>query len=410
MHQFVVEGMADNARACQAAGVTYLPYVEPQHGAGGGLLESLASRACLVVTDRFPCFFLPRMVAAAAATLPARLEQIDGNGLFPLEAADRDFTVAHSFRRYLQKNLRPHLAEVPVPEPLDGLAALGRATVPKEVLRRWNPGIPEVLPVRTRPDPVTYRGGPEQGARTLARFLRERLDRYAADRNHPDEDVASGLSPYLHFGHVGTHQVVADLFAREDWVADDLAAKATGKRHGWWGLSEPTEAFLDELVTWRELGHVFGHRRPGDVDRYDSLPDWARQTLDAHRADPRPYLYDLDDLDAAATHDPVWNAAQRQLVEEGRIHNYLRMLWGKKILHWSPSPQEAFAAMVELNNRYAVDGRDPNSYSGIAWVLGRFDRAWGPERPVFGKVRYMSSRAASRKLRMKRYLERWSSP
>lgn len=407
MHRFVVDGMADNAAACARAGVTCLPYVEPHAGAGKGLLRALAARACLVVTDEFPCFFLPRMVRTAAASLPVRLEQVDGNGMLPLRAADRDFTVAHSFRRFLQKNLRPHLAGVPVPDPLEDLAALGRAAIPPEVPRRWNPGIPETLPVRGTPGPVPYRGGAEAGAQVLARFLADRLDRYGRDRNHPDEDVASGLSPYLHFGHVGAHQVLADVLAREDWVPDDLAPRATGKRHGWWGLSEPAEAFLDELVTWRELGHVFAHRRPGDLDRFDALPDWARTTLDAHREDPRPHLYDFDTFATAATHDPIWNAAQRQLLEEGRIHNTLRMLWGKKILHWSRSPRDALELMIELNNRYAVDGRDPNSYSGISWVLGRFDRAWGPERPVFGKVRYMSSGAAHRKLRMRRYLARW---
>jgi deoxyribodipyrimidine photo-lyase len=142
-------------------------------------------------------------------------------------------------------------------------------------------------------------------------------------------------------------------------------------------------------------------------DGYDALPDWARETLADHAGDPRPYVYSPDDFEAAATHDPLWNAAQRQLVREGRIHGYMRMLWGKKIVHWTARPEDAFDRMIDLNNKYAVDGRDPNSYSGVSWVMGKFDRPWGPERDVFGKVRYMSSESAARKFRLEGYLHRY---
>ena len=137
---------------------------------------------------------------------------------------------------------------------------------------------------------------------------------------------------------------------------------------------------MDQLITWRELGYVFCQHRP-DYAQYGSLPDWARKTLAEHTDDPRPYAYSLDELEQARTHDALWNAAQSQLLREGVIHNYLRMLWGKKILEWSENPRQALERMVLLNDRYALDGRDPNSYSGVFWCLGRFDRAWGPERP-----------------------------
>jgi deoxyribodipyrimidine photo-lyase len=142
----------------------------------------------------------------------------------------------------------------------------------------------------------------------------------------------------------------------------------------------------------------------------DSLPDWALSTLRAHASDPRPVVYDRERLAAARTHDPLWNAAQRQLVEEGRIQNYLRMLWGKKVLEWSATPREAWDTLFELNNRYALDGRDPNSVSGISWTFGRFDRPWGPERPIFGTVRYMSSDNTAKKLSLDAYLRRWGRP
>ena len=164
---------------------------------------------------------------------------------------------------------------------------------------------------------------------------------------------------------------------------------------------------MDEVVTWREVGQGFLWHVP-NADEFDTLPSWALASLELHSADERPILYSVDELERAETHDPIWNAAQRQLVRSGRMHNYLRMLWGKKVLQWSRHPREAFATLLYLNDKYALDGRDPNSVSGVAWVFGRFDRAWGPERPIFGKVRYMTSESTARKLKLKRYLARWA--
>jgi deoxyribodipyrimidine photo-lyase len=195
---------------------------------------------------------------------------------------------------------------------------------------------------------------------------------------------------------------------KEEWSTKMISNKTTGSRSGWWGMSEAAEAFLDELITWRELGYNMCWQQ-NDFDQYESLPNWALQTLSKHSKDKRPYLYTLKVFETAKTHDPLWNAAQSQLVQEGRIHNYLRMLWGKKILHWTKTPREALKVMIELNNKYALDGRDPNSYSGIFWVLGRYDRAWGPERRVFGKVRYMSSKNTARKVRVKAYLNKYAA-
>jgi deoxyribodipyrimidine photo-lyase len=238
--------------------------------------------------------------------------------------------------------------------------------------------------------------------------VQRKLDNYQSDRNQPDIDGTSGLSPYLHFGHISVHAIFDELMRTADWTPDRVAQKPTGSSCGWWGATEAIESFLDELITWRELGFNLCWQRD-DYDQYDSLPDWARRTLADHAGDRRAYVYSLEQFERSRTHDPLWNAAQRQLVREGRIHNYLRMLWGKKILEWSPTPREALTVMIELNNKYALDGRDPNSYSGIFWVLGRYDRAWGPERPIFGKIRYMSSENTARKVSVKRYLERYSA-
>ncbi len=157
------------------------------------------------------------------------------------------------------------------------------------------------------------------------------------------------------------------------------------------------EAFLDELITWREVGYNLTSHRD-DYDQYESLPAWARQSLEKHAGDHRPSLYDLHQLETAQTHDELWNARSATTRREGRMHNYLRMLRGKKVLEWFSTPQQAVETLIHLNNKYAVDGRNPNSYSGIFLVFGRYDRAWGPERPIFGTIRYMSSDNTARKL------------
>jgi deoxyribodipyrimidine photo-lyase len=418
LHAFILEGMKDNLRCFGNSPALYFPFVESKQGEGKGLLEALGSSACVVVGDDCPAFFLPRMIAAAGRVLKVKLEIVDGNGLLPLKAGDRVFTTAFSFRRFLQKNLPEHLAHLPAEDPLAGLSLEALTALPAAIMERWGPAstdalnaVPEflsALPINHQVPAVSTRGGSEPAQKALRSFLREKLHSYPMVRNHPDDDGASGLSPYLHFGHLGVHQVVAEVIDREEWTPERLGVKATGQRAGWWGMSEGAEAFLDQLITWRELGFNMCSRRE-DYDRFESLPDWALKDLLDHAGDTRPYVYSLEAFEAAKTHDSLWNAAQIELLQEGRMHNYLRMLWGKKILEWSPSPQEALAVMIELNNKYALDGRDPNSTTGIFWVLGRYDRPWFPQRPVFGKIRYMSSRSTLRKVRVEEYLQRYSS-
>jgi deoxyribodipyrimidine photo-lyase len=416
LHRFMLDGMADNARILERSNVLHYPYVEMAHGDGKGLLEALAEKSCVVITDDYPAFFVPRMISAAARRLPVRLEVIDSNGILPMRAADKVFTTAYAFRRFLQKNLPSHLTDQPEAHPLKGMKLPMIPSLPREIEQRWpvgsplllegDPGALSSLPIDHDVQVVEERGGPKQAEFVLKAFLENRLSLYPGDRNHPDEEGTSGLSPYLHFGHMSVHQVFDQLVEREEWSSKRLSSKTTGSRGGWWGMSEAAEAFLDELVTWRELGFNRCWQRE-DYDQLESLPEWAMKTLKRHEKDKRPYLYTLEEFEKAKTHDPLWNAAQIQLVQEGRIHNYLRMLWGKKILHWSKTPSEALQVMIDLNNKYALDGRDPNSYSGIFWVLGRYDRAWGPERDVFGKVRYMSSKNTARKVRLKEYLNKY---
>jgi deoxyribodipyrimidine photo-lyase len=419
LHCFVLDGMAENARFANERGVRYLAYVEPHEGAGKGLLRALAESACVVVTDEFPCFFLPRMVASAARQVEVLLETVDSNGLLPLGATDQVAGRARDFRRYLQKELPKYLGDEPQVDPLRGARLAKGPKLSEGKLARWPMATGDLLcgrrdllaglPIDHSVGPAQIRGGQLAAAAAVRRFFRKKFSHYARHRHEPEMDVSSGFSPYLHFGHLSVHEVFARLVEREKWKPEKLSLRATGSRDGWWNMSPTAESFLDQLITWRELGYNFAaHRR--DYDRYEALPSWAEKTLAKHAKDEREYLYCLEEFEMAKTHDPLWNAAETQLRREGKIHGYLRMVWGKKILEWTRTPQEAAKIMIHLNNKYAVDGRNPNSYSGIFWVLGRYDRPWGPERPVFGTIRYMSSKNTARKVSVGGYLQTYGGP
>ena len=415
-HTWVLQGMADNARRYRAAGIAYYPYIERMPDEGKGLVEALAQDAAIVVSDDWPAFFFPNMLRAVGARLAVAFELVDGNGLVPMRAAGRAFPTAYAFRRYLQGRIPVELAQMPAADPLASAGGLA-VDVPGRILDRHPPADAAllaadatalaVLPIDHTVAAVSRRGGEDAARAHLGTFLEERLARYDEDRSAPDREGQSGLSPALHWGHLSAHEIVAAVLAHEGFRPDRAGHVTNGSRTGFWALSPSAEAFLDELITWRELGFNFAAHRD-DIDRYESLPTWAQSTLAAHAEDARPHRYTLEELAAARTHDPLWNAAQRQLRADGIIHNYLRMLWGKKVLEWTSSPQQAANFLIELNNRFAIDGRDPNSYSGIFWCLGRYDRPWGPLRPIFGSVRYMTSENTAKKWPVKQYLARWA--
>jgi deoxyribodipyrimidine photo-lyase len=412
LHRFVIDGMAEHARALAATPVTYLPYVEPSAGDGKGLLATLAQHAVAVVTDDYPVFFLPRMLASAARQVPVQFEAVDSNGLLPMRAAGRCFVTAFSLRAHIHNTLREHIQTWPTEISFDGLPALA---LPADVVTRWPATTIDTLesperllaslPINHSIDALPLRGGEAAAHAALARFVTAAMGTYFVDRNQPSEHGTSRLSPYLHFGHISAHDIFTAVMNAELWTTRKLAALGGGKREGWWGVGPNAEAFLDQLITWRELGFNMCVERPDDYDKYSSLPDWARATLAAHANDTRPVIYTREQFERAETHDEVWNAAQRELTRTGWMHNYLRMLWGKKILEWSRSPEEALDHMTDLMNAYAFDGRDPNSYTGYFWTLGRYDRPWASEREIFGMIRYMSSDSTMKKWRMKPYLK-----
>ena len=233
-----------------------------------------------------------------------------------------------------------------------------------------------------------WQGGTHAGLKRLALFTSKLLPEYETRRNKPETDGTSAMSPYLHYGHVGPQTIA---------LAVDKAAKENPT------LQSAKESYFNELIAWRELSINFVRYNP-KYDSHEAAEDWAKKTIAEHDHDSRDHLYTLEQLEAAETYDELWNAAQIQMVEHGWTHNYMRMYWGKKILEWTPDVETAMKYTVYLNDKYFLDGRDPNGYSGIAWaILGKFDRAWF-ERPIFGKRRYMSGASTGRKFNSKEYI------
>ena len=409
LHRFVLDGMRANAEAAAELGFAYWPWVQRKGGEGHGLLAGLAARAALVVTDDFPAFIVPAQTAALAAATDVAVVTVDANTIVPLSRLGPAVSAAAQLRPRIHRAFgeawehraaaRPRAPEGAAPAPpfepapLHDLDAL-LASLPLDR---------SVAPVADLP------GGAGAARHRLADFVAHRLRGTAEGRSRPAPPAVahqSGLSPYLHFGHIAIAEVAEVVLASTgDWSPAVLDPHAVGRREGFYCRDADVNAFLDEAITWRDIGLHWHWTRAADTASLErALPAWARRTLGAHAGDERPFIYSREEWEAGATHDPLWNAAQRQLVATGTIHNYMRMLWGKKVLEWSRSPEEAYATLEHLNNRYALDGRDPNSYTGILWCFGLFDRPWAPERPVYGTVRYMSSENTAKKFKLGPYL------
>jgi deoxyribodipyrimidine photo-lyase len=230
-------------------------------------------------------------------------------------------------------------------------------------------------------------GGQVEAGKLLKLFLAEYLNGFATDRNEPANQRTSTMSPYLHFGNISPVELA--LAVEKDRTAS----------------SADRESYIEELIVRRELAMNYCNF-VSDYDKYESLPEWARKSLSEHRNDKREFLYTSEQLEQAKTHDPYWNAAQLEMTKTGFMHNYMRMYWGKKILEWMPSPKEAFETTLYLNNKYEMDGRDANSFANIAWIYGLHDRPWGPQRKIFGLIRYMNSAGLERKFDIDRYVKR----
>jgi deoxyribodipyrimidine photo-lyase len=356
-------------------------------GAAGEVLPGLARSlgCCLLVTDFDPLRTKRLWADRVAAALDVPVHEVDAHNVAPCRVVSpKQEYGAYTLRPKIHRLLPAYLDAFPELEP----HPFPPASLPAPV--EWTAAALGLAVDRGAPPVEAPLTGEDAAAAALRQFLDGGLAAYPAARNDPNQDGQSGLSPYLHFGQLAPQRVVLE-------VARARAPEAA------------KEAFLEELIVRRELADNYCLHN-ANYDSVAGFPVWARDTLRAHEADVRPYLYSREDLEHARTHDPLWNAAQVQMVRQGKMHGYLRMYWAKKILEWSLDAGEAMQTAIGLNDRYELDGRDPNGYAGIAWSMGGVhDRPW-PPRPVFGKVRSMTFGGARKKFDVDAFVRRFASP
>lgn len=376
-YAFMLEGLSEVQGALKQRGIHFvLRHVSPEHG-----VLDLARGASCVVVDQGYLRIQHTWYEHVAQRIDCPLLQVESNVLVPTalvsnkeEYAAR--TIRPKIHRLLSEYLRPLAERSPlIPSTRLDIETLHLSSIPEQLAR---------LAIDHSVDQVAgFIGGASQAQARLRDFIEHKLERYADLRNDPSLDYVSHLSPYLHFGQISPLQVA-------------LEVQSAGRG---------ADAFLEELIVRRELSMNMCRYNPS-YDQYERVvPAWARKTLDAHRGDRRAYLYTQEQLESAQTHDEYWNAAQQEMVLTGKMHGYMRMYWGKKIIEWSADPATAFARALYLNDKYELDGRDPNGYTGVAWCFGKHDRPW-QERPIFGTVRYMDAKGLERKFDIKAYVRR----
>jgi deoxyribodipyrimidine photo-lyase len=371
---FMLQGLTGVAASLQERGIRFsVQHTKPPDG-----VIELAQDSCLVVVDRGYVRIEREWRERVAEQIDCPLIQVESNVIVPVEhASPKEEYSAATFRPKIMSQLEyytaPLAARTPQVRALPDLPSLD-ITDTKKILSLLSLD----LPVR---DPH-FRGGTVAAREELKEFIHQKLDAYDSLRNDPTVDYLSHMSPYLHFGQISPLYILLEI----------LKTQSPGK-----------DAYIEQLVVRRELSMNFVHYN-NQYDTLKGLPQWAQKTLQDHRSDMREYIYTLDQLEHARTHDPYWNAAQTEMVKTGKMHGYMRMYWGKKILEWSETPAQAYTRALILNNTYELDGRDANGYTGVAWCFGKHDRPW-KERPIFGKVRYMNDRGLLRKFNAQAYVD-----
>ena len=383
-HTFILEGVEEKQAEFSERGIRYVFYLQRNERDPKNTVARLAKEAALLVTDDYPCFIIPEH-NARIAQLKLPVYAVDANGMVPLSALPKEEYAAYTIRPKIQRLLpdlprkivTPHV-EVQKPAlDVDGPETSVSSDNIADLVSQCD------IDHSVRPSTL-YRGGTKAGRKRLTHFVRAILPHYDKTHNEPSFDGVSRLSPYLHFGFLSIQEVV------------DAVERANAKKPA-------KEAFLEQAIVRRELSFNFTRHNP-HYDSLKSLPDWALKTMRDHADDPRPELMDEQTIERAETYDELWNAAQRELVCTGLLHNYVRMLWGKRVIEWQRSYEMAFELLVHLNNKYALDGRDPNSYAGILWCFGKHDRPWF-DREIFGTLRYMTSQSMAKKFRAKHYIQ-----
>jgi deoxyribodipyrimidine photo-lyase len=385
IHTFMLEGVPDTARDLKPLGVGYAFYLRRNRREANDILYRLSARAAAVITDDYPTF----VAAVHNVSVPEKVDvpyfAVDSSCIVPMNRFEKREWAAYTIRPKITKLLPLYFKSVEMAP----LRRKWNGKVPEWHLEVKRSAIPELVAqceIDHQIKPSTkFRGGAHEAKTRLNIFLEANLRRYARDRNDPVSNATSNLSPYLHFGHISSLEVA--LAAREFASEHKLVA----------------DEFLEELIVRRELAFNFTRFTP-NYTSLDCLPDWARRTLDKHAADIRNPRYSCGQLEAAETYDALWNATQKELLVRGTIHGYYRMYWGKKIIEWARTHQEALDIMLYLHDKYALDGRDPNTYTNVLWCFGLHDRPWS-ERAIFGQIRYMSYDGMRRKTKVDAYIE-----
>lgn len=383
-HAFILEGVPDNAKRAAALGIGYVFYLRRQPSDANDILYRLATDAAALVTDDYPGYLVRDHNRSVPKKVGIPYYAVDASCIVPMAHLGKQEYAAYTIRPKINRVLQEHL------KPVQPIRAKKRwdGRLPSFHTEVTDENIPALLASseidHSVGPSVEFRGGRREAKRRLRHFLAHSLKRYARLSGEPFERATSQLSPYLHFGHISSLEVA--LAVQEYAGEHKLIA---------------TE-FLEQLIVRRELAFNFAKYGPSP-DSLAALPAWAQSTLRKHARDTRQTIYSRKQFEQAKTHDPLWNATQRELLREGVIQGYYRMYWGKKIIEWCASPEKALEIMIYLHDRYALDGRDPNTYTNILWCFGLHDRPWG-ERPIFGMIRYMSLDGMKRKTDVDAYV------
>ena len=413
-HKFILEGFIDNSIDAEKLGVAYWPFVETPENKDNELLKKISQESFAIVTDDFPCFIIPNHIQKVAEKSDYKVIAVDSNSITPLAKYGDTPSAARILRPRIHLNFSESFIHKSNQKPSFDKIQYYKSKPPFKLFICRQEEIDKVLSKisfknEINPTPSIV-GGRKEALKILGNFLKKKLHRYSVDRsnpNSPEEGVSSLLSPYIHFGHISIDEIVTEVLNIDGkkWAPDLINFSKKGKREDFFHKEEFVNSFLDEILTWREIGFLMFFNKREFNKTLDVLPNWVKENNKKHASDKRSHIYTKDILESSKTHDKLWNAAQRELVITGRMHNYMRMLWGKKVIEWTRSYEEAFDILEDFNNKYAYDGRDPNSYTGILWCFGLFDRPWFPERPVYGMVRYMSSDSTMKKFKMNPYLD-----
>ncbi|HUR99287.1 MAG TPA: deoxyribodipyrimidine photo-lyase [Pyrinomonadaceae bacterium] len=385
LHTFILEGVEEKKREFEKLGIRYIFYLQKDDAAPKQTVARLAREASCIVTDDYPCFIIPEHNRRISERASITVYAVDSNGVIPMSKFEKEEYGAYTVRPKIKKLLGSYLKPFKEEPVKSGRTAVELDCPETEVASTNITKLVAGCDIDHSVHPSgVYRGGTANGRARLKKFVEEILPDYEATRNKPEKDGSSRLSSYLHFGFLSALEVAL--------AVSDADAPQSAK-----------DAYLEELIVRRELSFNFTHHNP-NYDSLAGLPAWSQKTMREHIDDERQFNYSLEELEKGETHDELWNASQREMVATGEMHNYVRMLWGKNVIAWSRTYEEAFEALDHLNNKYCLDGRDPNSYAGILWCFGKHDRPW-MERPVFGMMRYMTSASTGKKFDSKKYIE-----